>query len=50
MDKSYHMGLLCFAHLLIGADGVAQRVEIDALSKIKIKENVPDSIVDEFEG
>ena len=49
MDNHYHMGLLCFAHLLIGADGVADRNELDALSIIKIKENIPDSTFNDFE-
>lgn len=49
MDKNYHIGLLCFTHLLIGADGVADRAETDALSDIKVKENIPESIVREFE-
>jgi len=49
MDKHYHMGLLCFAHLLIGADGVADRNELDAWSIIKVKENIPDSTFNEFE-
>lgn len=43
------MGLLCFAHLLIGADGVADRNELDAWSIIKVKENIPDSLFSEFE-
>lgn len=50
MNKNYHLGLLCFAHLLIGADGVADRIELDALSSIKTKENIPDFTFTEFEN
>ena len=49
MDKHYHMGLLCFAHLLIGADGVTDRNELDAWSIIKVKESIPESTFNEFE-
>jgi uncharacterized tellurite resistance protein B-like protein len=50
MDKNYHLGLLCFTHLLIGADGVSDQIELDALSSIKSKENIPDFTFKEFEG
>lgn len=49
MNKNYHLGLLCFAHLLIGADGVADRIELDALSSIKTKESIPEFTFTEFE-
>lgn len=41
MEKHDHMGFLSFAHLLIRADGVADRNELDSLSNIKAKENIP---------
>jgi uncharacterized tellurite resistance protein B-like protein len=34
---------------LIGADGVADRNELDALSIIKVKENIPESTFNKFE-
>lgn len=49
MDKNYQLGLLCFIHLLISADGVTNNDELDALSKIKNNENIPDTIIREFE-
>jgi hypothetical protein len=49
MDKNYQLGLLYFIHLLISADGVADWYELDALSKIKIKENIPDATFREFD-
>ena len=49
MDKNYHLGLLCFTHLLIDADGVTDRNELDALASIMSKENIPDYRFNEFE-
>lgn len=49
MDKNYQLGLLYLIHLLIGADGIADRNELDALCKIKIRENIPDTTFHEFE-
>ncbi|MBA4057888.1 MAG: hypothetical protein C0490_24440 [Marivirga sp.] len=49
MDKNYQLGLLYFIHLLISADGITNSDELDALSKIKYNENIPDVIVREFE-
>jgi hypothetical protein len=49
MDKNYQLGLLYFIHLLISADGVTNMDELDALSKIKLRENIPDNIICEFE-
>lgn len=50
MDKNYQLGLLYFIHLLISADGVTNSDELDALSKIKLRENIPENIICEFEG
>lgn len=49
MDKNYQLGLLSFIHLLISADGIADIDELDALSKIKLQENIPDKTYHEFE-
>lgn len=49
MNKNYQLGLLYLIHLLINADGVADQNELDALRKIKIKENIPDATFREFE-
>jgi uncharacterized tellurite resistance protein B-like protein len=48
MEENYHLALLHFVHLLIGADGVADRTEIEALDSIKKKENIPDRIYSDF--
>jgi uncharacterized tellurite resistance protein B-like protein len=49
MDKNYQLGLLHFIHLLIGADGEVDIRELEALCKIKARENIPDTILREFE-
>ena len=49
MDKNYQLGLLHFIHLLIRADGVADHHELDALSEIKLKENISEAIFLEYE-
>ena len=38
MEENYQLALLYFVHLLIGADGVADRTEVEALDRIKQKE------------
>ena len=48
MEENYQLALLYFVHLLIGADGVADRTEVEALNKIKNKENIPDRIYSDF--
>jgi uncharacterized tellurite resistance protein B-like protein len=40
MNTNYQLGLLCLTHLLIGADGVVDEHEIDALRIIKEKEGI----------
>ncbi|MEJ1236745.1 hypothetical protein WBG78_01370 [Chryseolinea sp. T2] len=49
MEKHYHLGLLCFVHLLIKADGVTDQTELEALEKIKEAEHIPSDMVAEFE-
>lgn len=48
MNKNYQLGLLYLVHLLMSADGVVDENETKALSSIKIKEGIPDSIFSEF--
>ncbi len=48
-NKNYHLGLLHLVHLLISADGVIDENERNALIAIKNKEEIPDSILNEFE-
>jgi uncharacterized tellurite resistance protein B-like protein len=47
-QKDYHLGLLYLVHLLISADGVVDENEKKLLAKIKSKEQIPDSVFDEF--
>jgi len=49
MNENYQLGLLYFIHLLISADGVADRTELDALLQIKEKENINDGTFQKFE-
>ena len=49
MDENYQLGLLYFIHLLISADGVTDRTELDALLQIKEKENINDGTFQKFE-
>jgi uncharacterized tellurite resistance protein B-like protein len=48
MNKDYQLGLLCLTHLLVSADGVVDKVEVDALEIIRIKEQIEDSVYTEF--
>jgi uncharacterized tellurite resistance protein B-like protein len=48
-SRNSQLGLLYIAHLLISADGVIDEKEYQALSKIKNKELIPDSLFKEFE-
>jgi uncharacterized tellurite resistance protein B-like protein len=48
MEKNYQLALLYFVHLLIGADGVADRTEVEALDRIKQKENISDQTFADF--
>ncbi len=47
--RNSQLGLLYIAHLLISADGVIDEKEYQALSKIKNKESISDSLFKEFE-
>ncbi len=47
-NKTYQTGLLYLVHLLICSDGMVDEVEKKALEKVKVKENIPDSVFDEF--
>ncbi|MBK8289984.1 MAG: hypothetical protein IPK96_02520 [Flammeovirgaceae bacterium] len=48
-SRNSQLGLLYLSHLLIGADGAIDEKEFQALSKIKGKESIPDSLFKEFE-
>jgi uncharacterized tellurite resistance protein B-like protein len=43
------LGLLYIAHLLISSDGVIDQKEYEALSKIKAKDSIPDTVFKDFE-
>lgn len=45
----FHLGLLYFAHLLVKADGRVSQQEKVAIRKLKLAENIPDWIFDDFE-
>jgi Uncharacterized protein conserved in bacteria len=47
--RKYQLGLLYLVRLLISADGVIDEKEKTALLRIKEKEQIPDSLFDEFE-
>lgn len=47
--SKYQLGLLYLVRLLISADGVIDEKESTALVKIKEKEQIPDSLFQEFE-
>jgi uncharacterized tellurite resistance protein B-like protein len=50
MNKNYQLGLLCFTHLLVSADGVVDEHEMDALRIIKHNEKISDETFDAFES
>jgi uncharacterized tellurite resistance protein B-like protein len=47
-SSHYHEGLLYLIHLLINADGVVNSSEQLALLKIKDKENIPETVFENF--
>lgn len=49
-NSKYQLGLLYLVRLLISADGVIDDRERKALMKIKEKENISDSLFQEFES
>ncbi len=46
---SFQLGLLYFSYLLVMVDGEVDHREKAAIHKIKVKENIPDWIFDDFE-
>lgn len=48
-NKTYHTGLLYLVHLLICSDGTVDEIEKKTLKKVKNRENIPDSVFDEFQ-
>jgi uncharacterized tellurite resistance protein B-like protein len=49
MNKNYQLGLLCLTHLLIGADGVIDENEMDAMKMIRDREAISDQVFTDFE-
>jgi uncharacterized tellurite resistance protein B-like protein len=45
----FHLGLLYFTHLLVKADGRVSQQEKVAIRKLKLAENTPDWIFEDFE-
>jgi len=50
MNKNYQLALLCLTHLLIGADGVVDDNETDAMKMIRDRESISDVVFNEFEA
>jgi uncharacterized tellurite resistance protein B-like protein len=48
-NKNFQLGLMYLVHLLINADGVIDERERSALKKVKVIENIPDDIFNQFE-
>jgi hypothetical protein len=48
MNKNYQFGLLCLTHLLICADGVEHKSEIDAMKIIRNNARIGDPVFEEF--
>jgi len=48
MKKTYHLGLLHFAHILINADGTIDDREMEIIRKIKDEERIDDATFLEF--
>jgi uncharacterized tellurite resistance protein B-like protein len=46
---NFQLGLLYFAHLLVMTDGEVDHREKEAIRKIKLQENIPDWIFDDFQ-
>jgi uncharacterized tellurite resistance protein B-like protein len=47
-NKNYQLGLLSLVHLLMNADGVIDDNEKQALVRLKLSEQIPDDVFDEF--
>lgn len=50
MSAEYHIGLLHLVHLLVSADGVIDKKEVNAIRKLRKIENIPDTVFQEFES
>jgi hypothetical protein len=50
MTGNYHMGLLYMVHLLISSDGHIDNQELEALQRVKSRENIPDELFNRFEA
>ncbi len=49
MSADYHLGMLHLVHLLVSADGVIDKNEIEAIRKLRQIENIPDQVFFEFQ-
>ncbi len=49
MHHNYQLGLLCLTHLLVSADGIVDKSEVDALQMIKRSEGISDDLFDYFQ-
>lgn len=49
MNKDYQLGLLCLTHLLVSADGILDKTEVDALEIIRGTERISDEVFREFQ-
>lgn len=50
MSADYHLGLLHLVHLLVSADGVIDKNEVEAIRKLRKIESIPDAAFQEFES
>lgn len=49
-NMEFHLGLLHFVHLLVMVDGLIDQREKDAMLRIKLEENIPDWLFDDFDA
>ena len=49
-NMEFHMGLLHFVHLLVMVDGLIDQREKAAMLRIKLEENIPDWLFDDFDA
>jgi len=47
-NKNYQLGLLSLVHLLMNADGVIDENEKQALVRLKLLEQIPEDVFEEF--
>lgn len=49
-NMKFHLGLLHFAHLLVMVDGSIDQREMAAMLRIKLEENIPDWLFNDFDA